>query len=247
MIIAVCNQKGGVAKTTTAHAIATGATIRGYNSLAVDLDPQGNLSFSMRGNLKDVGTYELLYDRAKASQVIQKYEQCDIITSSQSLATLDVKLNGSDRAMLLRKGLQSVRNKYDYITIDCPPSLNILLVNALVAADVVIIPITTDMLAIQGLYQLLNTIYDAQKVNKGLTVGGVLLTKYNNRTILARDFEEIIQNTCKKQGVKLYNTRIREGVAIREAQAENMSIFEYAKNSKQAKDYASFLDELGIK
>ena len=243
MIIAVCNQKGGVAKTATAQAIATGAAKIGRRSLAIDLDPQGNLSFSMGGNSADMGLYELMTGAATPGQIIQHTAQGDLITASSSLA---LPFTGKDPGKLLTKALRPIKSKYDVITIDCPPALNILLANALIAADVVIIPLTADMFALQGLYQLKQSIQDAQKVNPALKIGGVVFTRHNTRTILARDLTDVITDKCRELDIPVYKTVIREGVAVREAQTQRESIFNYAPRSNPAKDYKQLIKEIGL-
>ena len=243
MIIAIANQKGGVAKTATAQAIATGAAKIGRRSLAIDADPQANLSFSMGGNSADKGLYELMTGAATPGQIIQTTAQGDIITASSSLA---LPLTGKDPGKLLAKALQPVKKKYDVITIDCPPALNILLANALIAADVVIIPLTADMYALQGLYQLKQSIQDAQRYNTGLKIGGVVFTRHNTRTVLARDLADVITEKCGELDIPVYKTTIREGVAIREAQTQRMSIFDYAPRSNPAKDYKRLIEEIGL-
>lgn len=243
MIIAVCNQKGGVGKTATAQAIATGATKAGRRSLAIDLDPQGNLSYSMGGNIADVGVYELMTGAATLDQAIQHTAQGDIMTASNDLAR---PFTGKDPGMILAEALKPIKRKYAVITIDCPPALNILLVNALHVADLVVIPITADMYALQGLYQLKQSIQEAQKKNPGLKIGGVVFTRHNTRTILARDLTDVITDKCRELDIPVYKTTIREGVAIREAQTQRETIFTYAPKSKPAKDYMQFIKEIGL-
>ena len=243
MIIAVANQKGGQGKTTTAQAIATGST---GSTLAIDLDAQGNLTFSMGGNAADVGVYDLLTGKKKAAQTIQQTAQGDIIAASSSLALADTFLTGKDRATALKDAIRPVKGKYDHIIIDCPPALNILLVNALMAADVVIIPLTADMYSLQGLYQLKQSIDAAQRVNTGLKIGGVLFVKHSTRTILARDLTDVITDKCRELDIPIYATTIREGVAIREAQTQRQSIFDYAPRSNPAKDYKRLIAEIGL-
>ena len=244
MIIAVANQKGGVGKTATAHAIATGATSLGKKSLAVDLDAQGNLSFCMGGNSADAGIYELLTKQATPGQTIQKTKQGDILVASSRLTLADTEFSGDDRLYALRNVLKPLRKKYDVITIDCPPALNVLSANALVAADKVIIPLTADTFALQGLYQLVATIRDAQKVNPALVIGGVVLTRYSARTIITRDITKVLEETCERLDVPLYKTTIPEGVAIREAQTLRESIFDYAPKSRPVKAYAELVNEI---
>ena len=248
MIIAVSNQKGGQGKTTTAQALATGAALKGRKVLAVDLDPQNNLTFSMSGDATAAGTYELLTGRTAAEQVIQTTPQCDIIAASDALAGVNSEIKGDREARLfaLARALEPIKDSYDLIVIDCPPALNILLVNALAAADRVIIPLTSDMYSLQGLYQLVQTIRDVQQDNPALQIGGALFIKHNRRTILSRDMSDVIADNCREMGIPVYNTTIREAVAVREAQTYRQSIFEYAPRSKPAKDYLQLLEEMGI-
>lgn len=243
MIIAIANQKGGQGKTTTAQALAGGSPGK---VLAVDLDPQSNLSFSMAGNAADVGAYELITGQTTAKQTIQKTAQGDIITASSKLALADTTFTGSERTTALRSALQPVKNIYKHIIIDCPPTLNSLLVNALTTADLVIIPLTADIYSLQGLYQLKQSIDAAQSINKGLKIGGVLFVKHSNRTILARDLTDVIKEKCAALAIPVYRTTIREGVAIREAQTQRTSIFDYAPRSNPAKDYKQLIKEMGL-
>ena len=246
MIIAIANQKGGQGKTTTAQAIATGAAMIGRRSLAIDMDPQANLTFSMRGNSGDTGVYELITGKATPVQAIQNTQQCDIITASSSLALADTTFTGTTRVTALKTALKPIINNYDVITIDCPPTLNTLLINALTAADVVIIPLTADIYSLQGLYQLKQSIEAAQKINAELTIGGVLFVKHNIRPIVARDLTDVITDKCQELGIPAYKTVIHESVSIREAQTQRQSIFRYAPKSKPAIDYLQLIEEIGL-
>lgn len=245
MIIAVANQKGGQGKSTTAQAIVTGAQLKGKKALAIDLDPQGNLTFSMNGNGGDMGSYELMTGTA-AAQIIQKTSQGDIIPASLALASTDTTFTGEDRIKALQNAIKPLKKKYDVIVIDCPPTLNTLLINALAAADKVVIPLTADIYALQGLYLLAQTIHDAQTVNKKLEIGGVVFTRHSTRTILARDLTDVIIDKCKELSIPVYNSTISESVAIREAQTQRQSIYEYAPKSKPAIEYGQLLTEIGI-
>ncbi len=247
MVFAIANQKGGQGKSTTAQAIVTGAAKIGRKALAIDLDPQGNLTFSMGGNAGDVGAYDLITGSRKPGQVIQKTRQGDIIASSLALAGADSTFTGDTRINALAAAIKPIRNKYDVIVIDCPPSLNTLLLSALTAADTVIIPLTADMYSLQGLYMLTQTIRETQqRHNKALKIGGVLFVKHNTRTILARDLTDVITDKCRELDIPVYETTIREGVAIREAQTMRESIFDYAPKSNPAKDYMNLIKELKI-
>lgn len=247
MIFAIANQKGGQGKSTTAQAIATGAAKIGRKTLAIDLDPQANLTFSMGGNAGDVGAYDLITGNMKPGQVIQKTRQGDLIASSIALAGADSTFTGDARINALAAAIKPIRNKYDVIVIDCPPSLNTLLLNALAAADTVIVPLTADVYSLQGLYMLTQTIREAQqRNNKTLKIGGVLFVRHNTRTILARDLTDVITDKCRELDIPIYKTTIREGVAIREAQTMRESIFDYAPKSNVAKDYMNLIKELQI-
>lgn len=247
MIFTVANQKGGQAKSTTAQALATGASARGLKALAIDLDPQCNLTFSFGGNQFDVGAYELLASSATANDVIQRTEQGDLIGGSTSLALADTSFIGDQRISRLKQAIRPVVSKYDVVVIDTPPTLGVLLINALVAADTVIIPMTADAYSLQGLSQLIETIRGVQSsFNPSLKIGGVLLTKHSGRTILSRDLSSTIREQCKAAGISMYKTFIREAVAVRESQMIQQSIFTYAPKSKPAKDYVKLLDEIGL-
>lgn len=244
MIIAICNQKGGVGKTATAQSLATAP---GRKTLAVDVDPQANLSFSMGGNFMGAGTYELITGRATAADLIQTTEQGDIITASGRLALVNDEFKDDENAHIhLREALQPIKDNYDYIVIDCPPALNKLLINALCAADKVIIPVTADAYSEQGLYALAPNLRGAQQLNPNLQIGGVLFTKYTTRTIQDRDEAEAIRESCRVLDLPIYDTTIRGATAMRVSQTRRKSIFDYAPRSYPAQDYLQLINELGI-
>ena len=247
-IISVANQKGGTAKTSTAHALVTGAAYKGKRSLAIDFDPQGNLSFIMGADANRAGDYELMKQQAQAAQIIQYTSQGDIIPASLNLAAADTEFSGKPgRDFFLQAALEPLQDAYDVVVIDTPPTLGTLLVNALTASDEVIIPMNADILSLQGLYQLAETINQVKSFcNKGLKVTGILLTRYSGRTVLARDIKETIEAKCAELGIPLLNTVIRDGVAVREAQTTQESLFAYAPNSNPAKDYLQLFDEINL-
>ena len=247
-IIAVSSQKGGTAKTSTAAAIATGAAKRGHKTLLIDLDPQGSLTLISGADGNTAGSYELIKGM-DASRVIQHRDGWpDIIPASLQLAGADAELSGKPgRDFFLKDALEPVKGNYDIIVIDTPPTLGTLLINSLTAATEVIIPVLADTFALQSVYQLMDTIAQVQQhCNKSLTVSGVVVTKYSNRTVLARDLWEAMYNKCAQMGIRVFNTRIREGVAVKEAQTMRLDLFSYAPRSNPAKDYMQLLDEIKI-
>ena len=247
-IISVANQKGGTAKTSTAHALATGAAYKGKRSLAIDFDPQGNLSFIMGADASRAGAYELMKQQAKAAQIVQYTSQGDIIPASLNLAAADIEFSGKPgRDFFLQAALEPLQDAYDVVVIDAPPRLGTLLVNALTASDEVIIPMNADILSLQGLYQLAETINQVKSFcNRSLKVTGILLTRYSGRTVLARDIKDTIADKCAELGIPLLNTVIRDGVAVREAQTTQESLFTYAPNSNPARDYLQFFEEINL-
>lgn len=243
MIITINNQKGGVAKTTTAQALARGLNLRGYKTLAIDLDPQGNLSHSMKADTDAMTIYEAMSGKVDIKTTIQTTEQGDIIPSNILLSGADLEFTKTGREYLLKEILKSL--EYDFIILDTPPNLGILTINALTTADKVIIPMGADVFSLKGLEQLYGTIEQVKKyTNRDLEVEGILLTRYNGRTIINRDLKEVIEDSAKNINTKVFKTEIRDSTSQREAQAMQESIFDYAPKSKTAEDYNSFINEL---
>lgn len=238
-ITAITNQKGGVGKTTTALALAGGLSLQGYKALLVDTDPQANASFTMNADTEQPGIYELLRGDSAA---IQHTAQGDIISSSIALAGADMEFTQTGREYLLRDVIGPLKGRYDYIIIDTPPTLGILTINALAVADDVLIPMGADVYSLQGLGQLYTTISRVKKYcNPALKIAGLLITRYSGRAILSRDLKDTIADAAARIGAELYNTIIREGIAVKEAQAQQASL--YAEKSNAAADYLDFIDE----
>lgn len=244
-IIAVANQKGGVAKTTTAHQIGAGLQHGGFKVLFVDLDGQQNLSYTLRAMEAKVTIYDVLTGKTTAEKAITKTATADIMAASSLLTVIDQTLKGAGADQKLKKALQPLKSQYDYIVIDTPPALGILTINAFTAADKVIIPAQADIYSLQGIGQLYRTINAVQqKTNPGLTIAGIVLTRHNGRTLLSKDMAQLIEETAGKIGTKVYKSIIREGVAVKEAQALGLDIFTHAPKSNPGKDYSKFLSEL---
>jgi len=244
-IISITNQKGGVGKSTTAHALGTGMAARGLRVLFVDLDGQGNLSQTMGADKPPLSILDVLTNRVYAKEAIFRAEEGDILPSSPSLAGADTLIVEVGKEFRLKEALKPLHGEYDYIVIDTPPALGILTVNALTASDSIIIPAQADVYSLQGVDQLMGTVDIVRKYcNPGLLVKGILLTRYNHRTVLNRDIAEVMQYKAVELGAKLYANPIRENIAIKEAQVSKASIFQYAPKSKAAEDYNHFLTEI---
>jgi len=243
-VIAIVNQKGGVGKSTTAQALSNGLSLKGFRVLTIDLEPQGNLSYSFGVASEGASSYDLLMG-TPAVDVIQHVDQGAIIPSSRSLNGADISIASTGKEYRLREALQPVQDSYDYIIVDTPPALGILTVNALTAANGIIIPALPDIYSVQGIGQLYSTIDAIHRyTNPHMVILGILLTRYNPRSVLGRDIAEMLADISKELRSRVFTTRIRETVAIREAQALRQSLFSYAPNSTAAKDYLALVDEL---
>lgn len=242
--IAIVNRKGGVGKTATAQALGAGLIRDGYRVLYIDLDSQTNLTYSLQADAGGVGSYEVLTGTATANAAIRHTPQGDLIPGAEALAGADTIITSIGKEYRLRKALDAVKAKYDFIIIDTPAALGTLTVNALTAADSAIIPVQADAYSLQGLSQLCGAI-DAVKeyCNPNLTINGILITRYNGRAILSRDIQASLQDVARQLNTRLYCTPIRECISIKEAQAQRQDIFAYAPRSNAAKDYGAFISE----
>ena len=242
-VICVSTIKGGSGKTSTAAALAQAAKISGRKVLAVDLDPQANLTLFLNGDNSQAGSYEILHGRAAdIESIIQTTPQgIDLITSSDDLAT--EKTTGGS-AKRLEAAIEPIRKNYEYIIIDTPPQMGELCFNALQAADGLLIPLEADNNNIKGLYQ----IYDIarqmkERSAKRLSIIGVIITRYRANANINQFFADAIRETADKLNTP-YLGEIRDGVAIREAQAMKKNLFEYAPKSKPALDYMALYQRI---
>lgn len=243
-ITAIINQKGGVGKSTTSQSLAAGLSLKGFKVLLIDMDSQGNLSFSVGANKAAVSILEVLKQEATAAEAIQTVGNLDIIPASISLAGADMQLTEMGKEYRLKEAIEPLKENYDYIVIDTPPALGILTVNALTAADNIVIPAQADLYSIEAIGQLYNTVQAVkQYTNKGLSITGILLTRYSDRTVLSRELSSMIDSTAAQLGTKLFTATIREAIGIKEAQAQKQDIFSYSGNSKVAADYMQFVEE----
>lgn len=243
--IAIINQKGGVGKSTTSNALGAGLSLKGYKVLYVDLDAQGNLSYSMGATGKALTSLEMLTGTATAKEAIVQTPQGDLIPASPALASADAIITDTGKEYRLKEALEPVKGEYDYIILDTPPALGVLTVNALTACNSVIIPAQADIYSLQGIGQLSQTIETVKKYcNPSLTIKGILATRYSSRTVLARDMTQLLEDTARELNTKLYSSKIRECVALKEAQASQQDIYSYSPKSNATADYTAFVEEV---
>ena len=233
-IFALANQKGGVAKTTTTGILAAGLHKQGFS------DPQGNLSMSMAADNQSGATmYEVMKGTVTAREAIQHTAACDIIPANTILAGIEQELHSVGKEMTLREKLRDeesgVADDYDYILIDCPPSLGLLTVNALTAADYLLIPTMAETFAASGITQLYDTFRSVKKyTNPALKIDGVLLTR-TERTRVTKTIQELTGKIAEYMGADVYRTTIRSNVIIKEAQAAQENVFDYVEGKSQTK------------
>lgn len=244
--IVLSNQKGGVGKTTTANALAVGFKSRGFSVLAVDMDPQGNLSFSLGADVESSATiYDVLKGELKTRFAIQKAPLVDTISSNILLSSIELEFTGVQREFLLKNALAPIQSSYDYIFIDSPPALGILTVNAFAAADYVLVPMLSDIFSLQGITQLAETIERVKNYcNPAIQVLGIFLTKHNPRTRFSKEVKGTVDMIAEDLHIPALDTYIRESVSLREAQSLQQSVLEYAPKSNAVIDYESLIDEL---
>lgn len=247
-IFAIVNQKGGVGKTTTAVNLGAGLASLGKKVLSVDIDAQANLSAHL-GYIVDEDTekksmYEVLRYGAKIDEIITAVdENLWLAPASLLLSAADLELGGViGRELLLRKALQPLEDRFDYIVIDCPPSLGLLSLNGLVAASKVIVPVQSEFLALHGVRQLLDTIDQVRSAyNPALRIGGVLLCLHDSRRRLSKSVAETVREYF---GPLVFKTVISTNVALAEAPAKGCSIFRYDSKASGASDYLSLANEI---
>ena len=244
-IVSIINQKGGVGKSTTAESLAAGLSLRGFKTLAVDLDAQGNLTYTFGADNTGATVLEVLTGQASAADAIKHTPNCDVLPANKALAGADAYIKETGKEYRLKEDLESVADLYDYIIIDTPPALGILTVNALTACQSVIIPSQADIYSIQGIEQLSETMKPVKKYcNPGLEIEGILLTRYSARSVLSREVADMLEELAAKLGTKLFKTKIREAIAVKEAQISQQSLFEYSPKAKPTEDYNALIDEL---
>ena len=246
-IIAVANQKGGVGKTTTAVNLAACLGVLEKKVLLIDSDPQANASSGLGIDIDSIrlGTYQLLEHNCSAQDAVinTSAPNVDLIAAHIDLVAIEIELIDLEkREYMLLKALQPIKEQYDYILIDCAPSLGLLTLNALTASDSIIIPIQCEYFALEGLGKLLNTVKSVQKIhNKTLDIEGLLLTMYDSRLRLSNQVVEEVQNHFNDM---VFKTIIQRNVRLGEAPSFGESIINYDVNSKGASNYLSLAQEI---
>jgi chromosome partitioning protein len=246
-IIAVANQKGGVGKTTTAINVTATLGELGKKVLAVDMDPQGNMTSGLGLDKNEVerSTYDILCGNASIEDCIQKEAQknLDVLPGNINLSAIELELTDVDnREFILKLEVEKIREHYDYIIIDCPPALNLLTINALTTANSVLVPIQSEYYALEGLTQLIHTIELVKdRLNPELEIDGIVFTMYDARTKLSY---QVVKNVKENIGYKVYNTIIPRNVRLAEAPSHGLPINSYDPKSTGAKKYKKLAKEI---
>ena len=246
-IIAIANQKGGVGKTTTAINLSACLAEAGKNILVIDLDPQGNTTSGLgidKDEIEDT-VYELMLGECSIRQSIHKteIENLSIISSNVNLAGAEIELLGiNDKEYILKNAVDYIRDDYDFIMIDCPPSLNMLTVNAMTTADSILVPMQCEYYALEGISQLIHTIDLVQeRLNPDLKMEGVVFTMYDSRTNLSN---EVVDNITNNLQTTIYNTIIPRNVRLAEAPSHGLPINLYDSKSAGAESYRLLAKEV---
>lgn len=244
-IISICNQKGGIGKTTTATCLGSGLSEKGYRTLLVDMDPQTNATDTYRAKTEETGTLYDLMVNGDTEDIIQHTDLGDIIAGDQLLKDADKQISGPSANFRLKKGLKEIAPDYDYIILDTPPALGILLINALTASDGCIIPLTADRYSLQGLTALKKNIDDVKEyTNPNIEVYGLLLVKFGGRMNTEKAVVKALEDYAVSLSTKIYDIKIRNTNTVQKAQLSRQGLFAYDPTCTAAIDYKAFINEV---
>lgn len=246
-IIAIANQKGGVGKTTTAINLSACLAEKGKRVLSIDMDPQGNMTSGLGVNKDEVDktVYDLIIGEAEIEDIIcrEVSENLDILPTNIDLSAAEIELIGiDDKEYIIKKEVEKIKDNYDFIIIDCPPSLSMLTINAMTTADSVLVPIQCEYYALEGLSQLIHTIELVQeRLNPGLSIEGVVFTMYDARTNLSL---QVVENVKDNLNQNIYKTIIPRNIRLAEAPSYGMPINQYDTKSAGAESYRLLAEEV---
>ena len=246
-IVSISNIKGGVGKTTTAAVLAVGLAERGYKVLMIDSDPQTNLTmcFMQEEAYERPSLYHVYSDKKSIEEVkVTVKDKLDLVVGDFELCNADMQFMKAGRLKMLKKAIPNIDGEYDFVVIDTPPNLGVLSLNAFIASNYVIVPMTVDSFSLKGVRLLKETLDEVtDETEKELPVAGILLTRYNSRTHVSRLLEKSLNAAAGLLGTKVFKNRIRQAVVLQECQIAKEDLFSYAANAKVTEDYRGFIDE----
>ncbi len=246
-IVSISNIKGGVGKTTTAAVLAAGLAEKGYRVLLIDSDPQTNLTMCFLQEQTDElsSLYDIYGDGESIDDVkVPVRDNLDLIIGDFELCNADIQFTKAGRLKMLKKAIKSIDGEYDFVIIDTPPNLGVLSLNAFIASDYMVVPMSVDSFSLKGVRLLKETLDDvADETEKELPVAGILLTKYNSRTNVSKLLEKSLNSAAGLLGTKVFGNRIRQAVVVQESQIAKEDLFSYSPDAKVAEDYKGFIDE----